>query len=132
MGCLQEFARLTELVHTLEKQKEHMLQDGELVRELEFERKLNELLDEYGVPRERLLEILLGRPDAPRAIRKELADVGSLKSETLAPTPAKQAAASTAPEPGLRPASSNAAAWREKFGHRSFESWFNQAKPERS
>lgn len=128
MGCLQEFARLTELVHTLEKQKEHMLQDGELARELEFERKLNELLDEYGVPRKRLLEILLGRPDAPRPIRKELADVGSLKSET----PAKQAAASTAPEPGLRPASSNAAAWREKFGHRSFESWFNQAKPERS
>ncbi|MGP5356527.1 hypothetical protein, partial [Pseudomonas helleri] len=81
---------------------------------------------------ERLLEILLGRPDVPRAIRKELGDVGNLKSESPAPTPAKQAAASTAPESGLRPASSNAAAWREKFGHRSFESWFNQAKPERS
>lgn len=132
MGCLQEFARLTELVRMLEKQKEHMLQDGELVRELEFERKCNELLDEYGISRERMLEIVLGRPDVPRAIRKELAGVRNLKSETRAPTPAKQAAASTAPESDLRPASSNAAAWREKFGHRSFESWFNQASPERS
>lgn len=51
---------------------------------------------------------------------------------TPAPTPTKQAAASTAPEADPRPASSNAAAWREQFGHRSFESWFSQASPERS
>lgn len=132
MGCLQEFARLTELVRMLEKQREHMLQDGELVRELEFERKCTALLDEYDISTERLLEIVLGRPVVPRAIRKELADVGNLKSQTPAPAPTQQAAASTAPEADLRPASSNAAAWREKFGHRSFESWFNQASPERS
>lgn len=116
MGCLQEFARLTELVRRLEEQREHMLQDGELVRELEFERKCRALLDEYGISTERLSEILLG----------------NFKSETPPPAPAKQAAASTAPESDLRPATSNAAAWREKFGHRSFESWFNQASPERS
>jgi hypothetical protein len=132
MGCLQEFARLTELVRGLEKQREHMLQDGELVRELEFERKCKALLDEYGISTERLSEILLGRPNVPRAIGNELADVGNFKSETPPPAPAKQAAASTAPESDLRPATSNAAAWREKFGHRSFESWFNQASPERS
>ena len=127
MGCLQEFARLTELVRRLEKQREHMLQDGELVRELEFERKCKALLDEYGISTERLSEILLGRPNVPRAIGKELADVGNFKSETPPPTPAKQAAASSTPQSDLRPASSNAAAWREKFGHRSFESWFNQS-----
>lgn len=132
MSCLQEYTRLTDLVRTLEKQREHLLQDGELVRELEFEKKCNALLAEYGISKGRLLEIVLGRPDAPRAVPKELADVGGLKSETPAPAPAKLAAASTAPESDLRPASSNAAAWREKFGHRSFDSWFNKASPERS
>lgn len=132
MGCLQEFARLTELVRTLEKQREHMLQDGELVRELEFENKCSALMAEYGISKGRLLEIVLGRADAPRAVRKELADVGNLKSEAPSPPPAKQAAASTAPGSDVRPASSNAAAWREKFGHRSFDSWFNKASLESS
>lgn len=70
MGCLQEFARLTELVRMLEKQREHMLQDGELVRELEFERKCAALLDEYGISTERLLEIVLGRPVVPRGFER--------------------------------------------------------------
>ena len=109
MGCLQEFARLTELVHTLEKQKEHMLQDGELVRELEFERKLNELLDEYGavaiISDEALILSLSSADVTQRAIALMDRRLPAPEGET--PPPSTPPASAPNPEQGSPPAPVN-------------------------
>ena len=124
MNYNEEIARLTESVSVLERKIEYMLRDRGLQRDLEFEKKLNGLLDSFGCPLELLLEVIVARADIPSEIRSKLADIANLDFE-FPPEPDVEAAALAATdELGTRPAGENALAWKEKFGHRSLESWF--------
>lgn len=130
MNYLDELARLTESVRLLERQREYMLRDRELLRELEFEKRCNALLDEFGLPVTLLLEVVLGRHDVPDAIRKGLTKVCTLEVSALSPSPSPSPIVVVAEEPpqvgNKRPARENAAEWHRKFGHRSLQSWFNK------
>lgn len=125
MNYHEELARLTESVSMLERQLEYMRRDRGLQRDLEFEKKCNSLLDEYGCPVELLMEVVCGRPDISEATRAKLAEAGGLieplKPISQIPVQPKKH------EVEQRPASSSAAEWKEKFGHRSLGSWFQQA-----
>jgi hypothetical protein len=124
MNYNEELARLTESVSVLQRKIEYMLRDRGLQRDLEFEKKLNGLLDSFGCPIELLLEVVVARTDISAVIRSKLADIADLDFEFL-PEPEMEAVALTsADEPGTRPAGENALEWKEKFGHRSLESWF--------
>lgn len=125
MNYHEELARLTESVSVLERQLEYMRRDRELQRDIAFEKKCNALLDEYGCPVELLLEVVSSRPDVPEATRTKLAEVAGLIEplQVIAPIPVKPR------RPGVeeRPALTNAAEWKEKFGHRSLGDWFQQS-----
>lgn len=124
MNYCEELERLTESVGLLERQLEYMRRDRELRRDLEFEKKCNALMDEYGCPIVLLLEVLCGRPDILEATRTRLARVGGLNEP---PQPISQIPVEPEKrEVEQRPAKANAAEWKEKFGHRSLSSWFQQ------
>jgi hypothetical protein len=124
MNYHEQLARLTESVSVLERQLEYMRRDRGLQRDLAFEKKCNALLDEYGCPVELLLEVVSGRPDISEATRAKLAEAAGLVEslQTAAPTPVTPKKL----EVDERPALTNAAEWKEKFGHRSLGDWFQQ------
>ncbi|WP_122761627.1 hypothetical protein [Pseudomonas viridiflava] len=124
MNYNEELARLTESVSVLQRKIEYMLRDRGLQRDIEFEKKLNELLDSFGCPIELLLEVVVARTDIPAAIRSKLADIADLDFEfSLEPDVGTEVLTATG-ESSIRPAGENALEWKEKFGHRSLESWF--------
>ncbi|MBI6766693.1 hypothetical protein YA0059_24960 [Pseudomonas syringae] len=124
MNYNEELARLTESVSLLQRKIEYMLRDRGLQRDIEFEKKLNELLDSFGCPIELLLEVVVARTDIPAAIRSKLADIADLDfGFSLEPDVGTEVLTATG-ESSIRPAGENALEWKEKFGHRSLESWF--------
>ena len=126
MNYLDELARLTESVRMLERQRDYMLRDRQLLRELEFEKRCNALLDEFGLPVTLLLEVVQGRHDVPDTIRKGLAKVCNLEVSTPSPSPIVVVAEQPAKVDDQPLSSENAAEWHRKFGHRSLQSWFNK------
>ncbi|MCF5721493.1 hypothetical protein [Pseudomonas syringae] len=125
MNYYDELARLTESVSVLERQLEYMRRDRDLQRDLAFEKKCNALLDEYGCPIELLLEVVCGRPDISDATRAKLTAAGGLIEPPPVVSPV--AVKPRKEEVDQRPANANAAAWQEKFGHRSLGKWFQHA-----
>lgn len=119
----EELAALTESVSVLQRKVEYMLRDRGLQRDLEFEKKLNELMDSFGCPLELLLEVIVGRKDVSVEARSKLAEIANLEFE-IPVEPSSEGEIVAHQEPPKRPASENALAWHEKFGHRSLESWF--------
>ncbi|MDY1046962.1 hypothetical protein SOM55_09130 [Pseudomonas coleopterorum] len=124
MNYNEELARLTESVIVLQRKMEYMLRDRGLQRDLEFEKKLNDLLNSFGCPLELLLEVVVARTDISAEIRSRLADIVNLDFEVLSAPEMEAVALTSTDEPDTRPAGENALEWKEKFGHRSLESWF--------
>lgn len=124
MNYNEELERLTESVSVLQRKIEYMLRDRGLQRDLEFEKKFNELMDSFGSPVELLLEVIVGRADVPAQVRSKLVEIAHLDFEFPREPGTDVEIPSLQDEPSPRPASENALAWQEKFGHKSLESWF--------
>lgn len=124
MNYNEELERLTESVSVLQRKIEYMLRDRGLQRDLEFEKKFNELMDSFGSPLELLLEVIVGRADIPAQVRSKLAEIANLDFECPQEPDAELENQAFQDQQSQRPASENALAWQEKFGHKSLESWF--------
>lgn len=125
MNYNEELESLTESVSVLQRKIEHLLRDRELQRELEFEKSFNELMDKFGCSVDLILEVVVARVDVPAEVRSRLAEIANLDFEVTQEPSAEVGHPRPQDQHSPRPASENALAWQEKFGHKSLESWFN-------
>ncbi|NWF06691.1 hypothetical protein HX810_03250 [Pseudomonas salomonii] len=124
MNYNEELERLTESVSVLQRKIDYMLRDRGLQRDLEFEKKFNELMDSFGSPVALLLEVIVGRTDVPTQVRSKLAEIANLDFEFSKEPDAEVENQAIQDQNSPRPANENALAWQEKFGHKSLELWF--------
>lgn len=122
MKVKEELDGINGALGVLKRKMEHLLRDRVLQRDLEFHNRLNELLDSFGSPFGLVLEVLVLREDVPTDIRRRVAEIVNMDFEfTKQPIVGEE---NSVPKALVRPASENALAWQERFGHKSFEEWF--------